>query len=49
MWIVWQDFELDPECDSDQVDELLSLCLKQALSQASKSSDRDTSTAPASE
>ena len=45
---VGQEFELDPECDADQVDDLLSLCLKQALSQA-KPSDRDTSTAAVSE
>jgi len=41
-----QEFELDPECDSDQVDDLLSLCLRQALSQV-KSNDRDSSTAAA--
>jgi len=26
-----EEFDIDPECDSDQVDELLALCLKQAL------------------
>jgi len=46
-----QEFELDPESDSDQVDDLLSLCLKQALSQAKSSGkgDADTSTAAASD
>ena len=30
----WQEFDIDPECDTDQVDELLSLCVKQAVQQA---------------
>jgi len=41
-----QEFDLDPESDSDQVDELLSLCLRQALSQA-KSNDKDSSSVDA--
>ena len=45
---VGQEFEIDPESDSDRVDELVSLCLKQALSQA-KSNSNDTSTAASSE
>ena len=47
----WQEFELDPESDTDQVDDLLSLCLKQALSQAKSTGkgDADTSTAAASD
>jgi hypothetical protein len=42
MWFL-QEFEIDPESDSDQVDELLSLCLKQALSQAKGSSEDSSS------
>lgn len=39
---IWQEFEHDPECDTDQIDDLLSLCLNQALSQAqAKSTDKD--------
>jgi len=45
---VGQEFELDPESDSDQVDDLLSLCLKQALTQA-KSSSKEPATAASSE
>jgi hypothetical protein len=40
------EFDLDPESDSDQVDELLSLCLKQALSQV-KDGGGDGATAAA--
>ena len=29
-----QEFEIEPECDTDDVDELLALCLKQALAHA---------------
>jgi len=42
---VGQEFELDPESDSDQVDELLSLCLKQALTQAKSTSNETAETA----
>ena len=31
---MFQEFDIDPECDTDQVDELLSLCVKQAVQQA---------------
>jgi len=44
---VGQEFDLEPESDSDQVDELLSLCLKQALTQA-KSNAKDSASTSAS-
>jgi len=34
-----QEFDIEPECDSDQVDDLLALCLKQALAHARSNSD----------
>ena len=30
---LFQEFDIDPECDTDQVDELLALCVRQATQQ----------------
>ena len=42
--IFWQDFDIDPDAnpESDQVDELLALCVKQAL-QGGQGDDASTS------
>jgi len=32
-FVILQEFDIDPECDTDQVDELLALCVKQATQQ----------------
>ena len=30
---LFQEFDIDPECDTDQVDDLLTLCVRQATNQ----------------
>ena len=31
MFLLLQEFDIDPECDSEQVDELLAACVRQAM------------------
>ena len=36
-FLSFQEFDIDPECDSEQVDELLAACVKQAMADQSSS------------